>query len=122
MPAIVHKSSVMLVYRLENTKGHGPFNTGQLYEFVDMLFHQDKDRYPSTYLAFLRIEQDDVGNKPHGCKSLRELLYWFPAKVIRQMRGRGFGVAVYEVDRQHIIFGKFQLVFDPDHAKRIQFK
>lgn len=111
----------MLVYRLENTDGTGPFS-GALYEFMSSNYHCNTERFPSTYFAFSMHVQDRVRDKPHGCLCLRQLLYWFPAKVIRKMREKGFGVAVYEVPGQDVIFGKFQLVFDPTNAKRVQFK
>lgn len=129
----------MLVYRVENKKGAGPFS-GWSPDGYDFFSHWYEDLYSHDELVNLGAYGYKAGNKvskarreilarhgepSHGIRP-NELDAWFPERVRGFIGNKGdgqFGLAEYEVPDDSIEVGHFgEIVFDKHKAKLIERK
>lgn len=111
------------LYRIEHESHHmGPFVHSAIWAFMDRDYHTKQNGFPVPNEDGIPLSPWDMGERVCACESLRQLLKWFPAKVIRELRKRGYKVAVYKVDDSVVLYGRTQVVFDPLTAERVVFK
>ena len=118
----------MLVYRIEDEKGWGAFaglhhehDIHAADEGVKTAF-----RHPSAHCgaeagtALAKWAYIDGRGMRFACRSKPQLRMWFRSEAGRKAMADDGGVMVtYDVPEQHIIRGRYQLVFDPKHATKL---
>lgn len=110
------------IYRLENAINQGPFTGRQIYQYVGTK-HSDPSQFSNPYNDGISWADWEFGVHFCGCESLRQLLKWFPANIIRTMRKvHKFGIAVYRVDDRFVLFGGKQVMFVLSEARLVEFK
>lgn len=126
----------MRVYRIENAEGHGPWcwsdsdqacgadrydrtkadDKPSCYEgpcgYSDCKTYGDKDSWDNS---------NDWGDaEVHGCVNLTQLEQWFQCPNGREvMEAHGHHGVVYEVPREYVRFGAWQVIFKLGKAERV---
>lgn len=117
----------MIIYRVENSKGHGPFRAPN---------HPDPD------IIYMLLDKYDTGHAvspfplPHndgidelrwchtfGTLSIERLIHWFPHEFHERLAMHGFHIAVYLIEDEEdaeVVVGKHQVAFDYTCATRIK--
>lgn len=119
----------MLVYRIENELGQGPFTTYAAYVYDDNKHpraHSSRNP-PGPY------SEDWGKHKPRcdlgltcsygrfGFRSINQLQKWFSSvRGRRAMEEDGSFISVFEVDQMDCWLGKWQLVFHKDRATKVK--
>lgn len=104
----------MLIYRVENSKGKGPFSA---------FGWRANDRhigikYPEPSEEKLAISQHDY----LGCATLRLIRHWFVKKERIALSKQGFSLTIYKCHKKRVKIGKYQLVFPKGKAILIERK
>lgn len=119
----------MLVYRIENELGQGPFTSYSADEYDN---HKDgrsnsARRPPGPHSEYWGKHQPrcDLGwtcsNARYGFRSINQLKKWFTsARGRRAMEADGSFITVLEVDQMDCWLGKWQLVFHKDRATKVK--
>ena len=110
----------MLVYRVENGKGEGPYRHGypeKLGIHYDWRHKADALRYPHPYNDGIHLPALTV-NHSFGFKSVGDLHNWF-ADAFQALDRYGFRVCTYEVPESDVLMGIKQLAFDSSRAERV---
>jgi len=107
----------MLVYRIENDKGNGPYNSE--WKYVEKLRQEHNKDYkrPSPYLSNIdfNFEIDKF-----GFINLRSYKNWFTTKWRTRFKKHNFKLNVYYVNKQNIKIGYYQLAFEQSECKFIK--
>jgi len=125
----------MIVYRLENMDGVGPFDS--TFKIEVMAFYESGNIHPAPLYDGIGV----VCNDRFGCLSLEHLATWFNPIYIekhatldevrknnlyaaalidrKNLTDAGYHVSLYTVDRQHMKIGRsgLQVAFDINNAK-----
>lgn len=108
----------MKILRLEDHLGRGPWNNGAIHR-IDPL---DKpDYYGKKHLdpsIDENIEMDDSDFV--GVASMKDLLHWFPPKVLAFLQKKNFTISVYNIHKNSVRFGENQVVFEKQKAKLVE--
>lgn len=105
----------MIVYRVENWKGEGPYRAGYRTTSLDYLNYRE-----STYFHPLPYEDGIEHSNDHffGFANFVAFYAWF-GHTLRELSMNGCFLCEYEVDDRYVIKGKRQLAFRKDRAKLI---
>lgn len=106
----------MLVYRVENARGYGPWNSTVRQSYVDGLLKAMERKsacgHPTPIEDGLSINL----RWRYGCKSLDQLHDWFPEPYRQRLFDAGFTVKVYAVPSSRVKMGRSQVAFNPAEA------
>lgn len=97
----------MVVYRVENKAGVGPFTHGIGFRAKGVMF-------PGVASDCGRRSIDP--NYLCGCSSMEELEKWF-GDIPVHLEQKGFTINSYEVEDIHVLRGQHQVAFDSTKAK-----
>lgn len=109
---------MIIVYRVENEHGEGPFRGehGSLSDHIAKLY---SGKYGSCY----PIPSYDKFDKPMrcvhscGCESLERLLHWFPEDCHAELTEYGYCISVFAIDDDaELVRGQHQIGFDRECA------
>jgi hypothetical protein len=122
----------MLVYRIEDAKGDGPWHVGAVFDYDDA--HRCR-RAHSAYDPPGPCSYEELGTDLHntfrnrasdanefffGFRSKAQLRRWFRSAVGRRaMKKHGLSLAVFDVDPAHVAQGNWQLAFRRALATRV---
>lgn len=104
----------MLIYRMENQLGRGPFFRELLSWPMHeaMGFSKDDERpYHDGFMTPQREGFKMTSDHLCGCRSKRELVKWFPKLAREFLKTKGFTTKVYDVPDENIQIGRHQVVF-----------
>lgn len=116
----------MLVYRFENSEGRGPYrHSGAMLAELEKLTNydyywaSDRDRHPSP-----REDINAWDNVPFakrdkyffGFDSQAKAFAWFDAYERAWLAEKGYPIVTYEIDAEHVLFGKRQVAFKKHKA------
>jgi hypothetical protein len=111
----------MLIWRLENKKGDGPYTGGEWYrdkEFNSMWNrHCNDNQFPICRYEFPEIFKQ--GKHKVGCRSLETLNKWFLPNERRKLKEYGYELRVYSVPIQYTQSSKIQTIYEYEKAKRV---
>jgi len=101
------------IYRIENNKGQGPYNSG-IDDWKDGCHNDDK--HPSPYNDYrLSLIWLDLPNKEEylcGFKSRMQLSAWFSSDELKRLSRLGFKVVTIPMSQiEDIFYGDRQVVF-----------
>jgi hypothetical protein len=107
----------MIVYRIENESGCGPYFGSMNYSDWTDGFHNAATGRPMPY-------EDNITATDHslfrfGFESMDKLTQWFTFAEIGRLLDQGFRVVSFQVDIQHTVIGNKQLVFKREQATEI---
>lgn len=107
----------MLVLRVENENGDGPYWLGPGYEYIhgSMDGTIDYDRHPPPFADGIR----KIGKCIFGFSSLSDLKAWFNARECIRLKDHAYRVSVFEVPREAVRPGQSQVVFKRGCANKI---
>ena len=106
----------MIVYRVEDSKGLGPYRHRTLGDDIDDILdgHSCCDKHPHP-TRDAGLEHFDMwsltGRHRFGFKSLRDLRNWFDDGCLDLLRNYGYRVVAYDVNRAWVDVGGYQVVF-----------
>lgn len=105
-----------IVYRLQNSKGQGPY----WHEFREAWQDpkNDHNNLPTPYEENSIVERFKEGVHVCGFKSLKQMGKWFTKKEFRAMKKIGLELVAIEVPENQIIKGKKQIVFHKKFMKQ----
>jgi len=114
----------MLIYRVENDKQYGPYQSRWAHSIKLCDVHGDS-KHPSSYdycerlLGLSDVYRIGWESRTHGFCNLAKLNEWFRPKWRRLMREHGFKVSIYEVNPRYVRVGNSgrQHIFDITKAK-----
>lgn len=116
----------IIVYRVENQDGCGPYRTGSLrgkqHEVGEWLNSQyvklDEIRHkrPMPYSDGIFEHTDDDYCGFHGIKKLRQ---WFTKEELQKLQEAGFQINKYKVPKELVIDGNRQVMFRKKAAKKL---
>lgn len=115
----------MLVYRVENILGRGPYSTpdkAKKSELTKMLAlaHNNSPEHPVSWWDIPQFfEKIDGREYRHGFSSIEQLEVWFKG-FEKELKENGFFVSTYEVPSTDVYFGNRQIVFIWENSERIQ--
>lgn len=126
----------MFVYRIEDLNGCGLFSGSYVNSYIQavkrrhnpyaMPCPESSEEEGSDLYIFCEKELYDHGRGifdsflVFGCSSKRQIRQWVKyAEGRRALRHRGVRFVKYKVEKQHIIIGNFQVVFNKDYAEKI---
>lgn len=116
----------MLVYRIENGLGEGPYCSNSKISLKLSNYHIGLDRAPSPESDGIKgfnpfngpvIDTDYI----FGFESIESLKSWFIKPERYGLAGEGYVCTLYEVDEKNVIFGKKQLVYNKTCASVIKY-
>lgn len=118
---------MLTIYRIEHTKGPGPYRYSGVPDIVKATLERHNDRRSSPTPANDRVMtkkyyghpewadnelgRDDRRKLRYGFESLESLLKWFTASDLRVLSENGFIIATYRVKDKHVFKYKHQCVF-----------
>lgn len=110
----------MLIYRVENQDGRGPFH--KVYEIMDEESHIVYDGYLDQmfgdYSRHPPPTDEMVSRGVFGCSTLESLAEWFDHSDVRKMlTAVGFSISIYKV--KNVMHGINQVSFAKKNAKLI---
>lgn len=109
----------MLVYRIQDKDGYGPFSNGFYATTSKFKKHNDDQIHPTPFEEGL-LDKDNIDKDYHcGFSSKNRLNKWFTG-IQKELTAGGFVIAVYQVDQQHVKRGETQLVFRKSKSKFIK--
>ena len=110
----------MIVYRVENADGRGPYVGNPVPEMDDAA----NDRQPMAWQDGLSEWWNDgkANAYRYGFRTLEQIKSWFLPDQLTILARHGFRVTEYEVPQSHVLSGKKQVVFNPEQAKPLAFK
>jgi hypothetical protein len=106
----------MIVYRVENKRGEGPYTRRR--KVSDWLCdrHVDIEKHPS-------LVEDGIyeWKRAHKCgfSSLKKLKAWFDKEELKALYEAKFDIVRYEVDKKDVLVGKKQVMFNRRKARRV---
>lgn len=96
----------MLIFRVEDKCGNGPYRRGDNLASLLANKHNGDSSHPTPIL-------DGIENRQNyfcGFKDLDQLFNWFnPYTEI--LKKAGFAVSVYEIDKEYVLEGNYQVCF-----------
>jgi hypothetical protein len=106
----------MIVYRVENNKGCGPFF--EVWNIVDKSIYDELYKY-SRYLTTLPCPTKAMAQGKHfACRSLEELSKWFMCdEHCDLLTSNGFHISIYNV--KTVLRGQMQISFVKKNAKLV---
>lgn len=118
----------MLVYRIENQEGWGPWLSDAIEHYNDARVYgpdpyehpgpRDIREYNTKLYGFFNDKTNDVSDFIFGVQSKELLLTWFPCqKGRKEMETWGSEIKVYETE--DVFEGLFQCVFNKHTAKLV---
>ena len=106
----------MLVYRIENKRGQGPYCSNHKYQDWLCDRHSDIEKHPSPV-------EDGIyeWTKSHKCgfSSLKKLKAWFNTEELKALYAAKFDIVRYEVDKKDVLVGQKQVMFNRRKARRV---
>lgn len=109
----------MLVYRIQDKDGYGPFSNGFYATTPKFKRHNTDQIHPTPFEEGL-LNPANIDKDYHcGFSSRNRLNKWF-AGIQKELAYGGFVIAVYQVDQQHVKRGQIQLVFRKSKSKLIK--
>lgn len=94
----------MRVYRVEDAKRGGPYlGMNMIYSMA--VKHSD--------------DREDREDLVCGSATLKQYRDWFDTKDKKDLK-RKFKLSVYQIPKEHVYRGKFQIVFNRKKAKRLE--
>lgn len=123
----------MLIYRIENERGHGAFDAGLTYEHDDNRHprcrwsaydHPGPNSFAERGTPLYDLFAYGIGGRAceyrFGCTSKTQLRSWFrSAPGRRAMAKSGGRMVTYEVPSEAVAKGKTQAAFDPSRATKL---
>ena len=126
----------MFVYRIEDSHGRGLFSGLYILSYMravkrrhnpyDMPCPESSEEEGSDLYVFYEKEVYEHGRGTldsflvFGCSSKKQLKQWVKyAEGRRTLSHHGIRFVKYKVEKQHIIRGHFQVVFNKDYAEKI---
>lgn len=120
----------MFIYRVENSKGDGPFNgcfdnphlsDQAAFSVFERLWFKSRENAPQTH-PDARSDGIKVSrNDKFACETLQDLVYWFDVNVHQILIQSNFFIAMYEVPYSGIKIGKSrQVAYNKRYAKRVK--
>lgn len=119
----------MIVYRVENDNGRGPYRPGWNQDNIDLSIdqsilateignaHNDDNLRPAPWIDGIKNwDFDDLYEPRFGFMSIGELIQWFDG-WLDFLELYGYSFRAFEIEDQYVIVGKRQVVFDYVHAK-----
>ncbi len=102
----------MLIYRLEDEAGYGPYQTGKSIPEMEDAHSNDMDNHPAIY----RDVDGFVANK-HLCGfiSLDQLKTWFDG-WLSNLLNQGYKVIEIRINAQHVLVGDKQICYDDQYV------
>lgn len=102
----------MIVFRVENHIGEGPYACSYMDRSWCTKRHDNNPKTPRpdesfTYTDWLSVTSKHV----YGFISLKDLYNWFSKRELRNLRAHGFRIKCFHVNREDVIIGKKQLAF-----------
>lgn len=104
----------MLVYRVENKKGIGPYRMAITAEFLH--HHNDSNNHPTPSLY---IYGPDLF---FGFKSLSQTFNWFDYDDCQMLESNGFFLTTWRVHEDAVFYDDCQITFVRKQAKLIESK
>lgn len=101
----------MLVYRIEDRYGEGPYRADANY---DLVIAHGSNSYPTPYQDGIIREKADFC----ATSSMEGLHSWFIG-WIDKLKERGYFISTYKVPKSKVKFGQKQVVFDRRYAKLV---
>jgi hypothetical protein len=118
----------MRVYRVENDEGLGVYQSTVAFR-LDRFGHPMGQKLsdhiygmPTPNVDFSSEDYSRIyfnSNYRYACESMEQLKRWFPPILLKIFKRQGFKIVAYEVDKEHVVLGRNQLVFHLSHARRI---
>lgn len=111
----------MLIYRLEDKNGTGPYRgklrSNKIIEEMYLDHSGTVDRYrPPPPSDGIRIESGFL-HFFYGFKTEKQLKWWFYG-YLTKLKKLGFQIVEIQVPKKHVFFGKHQVAFDSRFAKK----
>lgn len=115
----------MLVYRVENIVGCGPYTSISIKKTKDLTKklcekHNGSPQHPCSWSDipgfFEKVESKDYR---HGFLSIGQLKTWFRG-FEQDLKDNGFFISTYEVPSESVFIGSRQVVYLWEHSERIQ--
>jgi hypothetical protein len=112
----------MIIYRVEDCEGGGPYNGKRKDAVRDALphlfcgFDECPDRHPMPHADI--PNWDRYSGYHFGFASFDQLAAWFTPGERDTLRGLGFGIAVYAVPADYVMQGGRQAAFWRSKAAR----
>jgi hypothetical protein len=100
----------MLVYRVENADGEGPYAG---FKTTDLSRHYNTDTHPGPY--YDNIPSVHSYHR-FGFSSAEKFVSWFNEDERASLAGDGYRMSIYDVDPAHVIHGRKQVVFEAAEA------
>lgn len=107
--------STMIVYRIENDDGEGPYNCEKEWPLqYKMRNEHSTNERPNVYVDGCYIGSNGLS----GFDSLDRLLWWFDGWV-EHLENCGFRTSAYKVDKDYVQMSESgkQLTFEPYRAR-----
>lgn len=110
----------MIIYRVENKEGFGPYTTGSSWSLIDEYEH-DLDEYlinhPGGYAEFtFMLSWEELQKYSFGFESFSSLKKWFK-KDFLTLKKRDFCISTYETE--DFFAGKTQAIFNKENSKLV---
>lgn len=106
----------MLVYRIENDNGVGPFVAGDDWDFYPLDYHPGQ-----AFMDFPRPDDDGLLFEEDihkcGCASLRQLIHWFPKPVRTMLTERNYKLVVLDIPDERVQVGQYQVIFEAEGSR-----
>ncbi len=108
----------MLVYRIENEVGNGPYRrtVEGLRPCNVCILQTEKHNHPLPFTDGIELEQSDFC----GFQSLESLYTWFDG-YIEKLQQDGFYIAIYKLKKKFVKIGKTQIGFRRDCARLVKY-
>ncbi len=102
----------MLIYRVENSFGTGPYRDPHYANWDPECSHDGDPNRPTPKTEGIAYDYDMLC----AFNSKTQLKRWFTPKERKALSELGFNVYVYDVNKKYCIKGKKQLVFHKKYA------
>ena len=98
----------MIIYRIENERGIGPYNCIEAW-VCDEYYH-NSFKHPTPCIDNIFDKIYDINEVRHefycGFEKLYMLYNWFSDQELKNLKNMGFNIVEIEIDKKWVIFGK----------------
>lgn len=108
-----------VVYRVEDSKGSGPYMSH--YNLMEMSIKHSDSKHPEPFDDDMDSTENFTADYVCGFSSVSKAKQWFKG-FRRLLDKKGFKLSVYEVPEEHVMRGRRQVVFKKDGAKLLKTK
>lgn len=115
----------MVVYRVENEEGVGPYHSSWYYHSEIGYLHSNS-KHPSIQTDKIiegkigRLSYDEYKKYFCGFKSLLQYKEWFSLRLRKLLKKHNFKLNIYKIDKRNVIQSDKQIVFKLSKAKFVK--